>query len=207
MLISSADARIERRREVDLDTTSIRSTWMRPRRAAPDRGSARRYCRPSATSRPASERWAISAVVVDLPLVPVIATNGASGARAPRSRQNNSMSPMISIPGRVRELHGPMRRRMGQRHAGRENEHAEAAPVGGGEIDERDARGGGALARRRVVVPGGDLGAAGDERARGRQPGAAEAEHATLRPCKPRPAIIVTSASASTGRSSRARRR
>ena len=59
-------------------------TWTRARRRRrADRGSARRYCRPSATSRPASRRiCAISAVVVDLPLVPVMATNGASGARA-----------------------------------------------------------------------------------------------------------------------------
>jgi hypothetical protein len=41
---------------------------------------------------------AISAVVVDFPLVPVIATKGASGARTARSRLNNSTSPMISTP-------------------------------------------------------------------------------------------------------------
>ena len=54
---------------------------------------------PIATSRPASPRtWAISAVVVDLPLVPVIATSGASGARAARSRAKSSMSPMTATP-------------------------------------------------------------------------------------------------------------
>src|SRR5882757_6390724 len=40
----------------------------------------------------------MSAVVVDLPLVPVMATNGASGAWRRRSRQNNSMSPITSQP-------------------------------------------------------------------------------------------------------------
>src|SRR5690606_3588044 len=40
----------------------------------------------------------ISAVVVDLPLVPVMAMNGASGAWALRSRTNSSMSPMTSTP-------------------------------------------------------------------------------------------------------------
>ena len=35
-------------------------------------------------------------MVVDLPLVPVMATNGAFGACARRSRQNNSMSPITS---------------------------------------------------------------------------------------------------------------
>src|SRR3954451_8882112 len=43
-------------------------------------------------------RCAIKAVVVDLPLVPVIATNGASGAWRRRSRQNSSMSPITSQP-------------------------------------------------------------------------------------------------------------
>ena len=43
---------------------------------------------PICTSRPADLRmWAVSAVVVDLPLVPVMATNGASGALFARSRQ------------------------------------------------------------------------------------------------------------------------
>src|SRR5690606_26246169 len=41
---------------------------------------------------------AASAVVVDLPLVPVMAMNGASGACSARSRQNSSTSPMISTP-------------------------------------------------------------------------------------------------------------
>ena len=39
----------------------------------------------------------MSAVVVDLPLVPVIAMKGARGASFARSRQKSSMSPMISI--------------------------------------------------------------------------------------------------------------
>ena len=69
-----------------------------------------------------------------------------------------------------------MRLRMGQRHAGREHEHPEAAPVGLSEIDQRDARGFGALASGRAVVPGGHFGAAGDKRARRRQPRAAKAE-------------------------------
>ena len=40
----------------------------------------------------------MSAVVVDLPLVPVMATNGAAGAMRRRSRQNSSMSPITSTP-------------------------------------------------------------------------------------------------------------
>src|SRR6478672_2835529 len=38
----------------------------------------------------------MSAVVVDLPLVPVMATNGECGASLRRSRQNNSTSPITS---------------------------------------------------------------------------------------------------------------
>src|SRR5579872_5696587 len=53
---------------------------------------------PSCASRPASRnKCATSAVVVDLPLVPVIATKGARGATRRLSRQKSSMSPMISI--------------------------------------------------------------------------------------------------------------
>ena len=38
----------------------------------------------------------MSAVVVDLPLVPVMATNGECGASLRRSRQNSSTSPITS---------------------------------------------------------------------------------------------------------------
>jgi hypothetical protein len=54
---------------------------------------------PSCASRPLWPiRWAISAVVVDFPLVPVIAMNGLPGACARRSRTKISTSPMISTP-------------------------------------------------------------------------------------------------------------
>src|ERR671912_1710830 len=74
-------------------------TWMR----LSDGGSRERIAvpilPPICTSRPASRRiWAMRAVVVDLPLVPVIATKGAFGAIFARSRQKSSISPMISTP-------------------------------------------------------------------------------------------------------------
>ncbi|MNL27815.1 hypothetical protein D3C87_1494320 [compost metagenome] len=54
---------------------------------------------PSCVSRPESLRiWAISAVVVDLPFVPVMAMKGQSGACARRSRMKSSISPIISTP-------------------------------------------------------------------------------------------------------------
>ena len=132
---------------------------------------------PIATSRPASfSTWAISAVVVDLPLVPVMATNGASGALAPRSRAKSSMSPTIGTPASSARLTVQCGFGWVSGTPGASTNSSEAAPVGVSEIDERNARGGSALASRRAVVPGGDLGAAGDQRPRGRQPRAAEAE-------------------------------
>ena len=54
---------------------------------------------PICTSIPASRRMcAMIAVVVDLPLVPVIAIHGASGQFAARSRLKISISPIISTP-------------------------------------------------------------------------------------------------------------
>ncbi len=54
---------------------------------------------PISTAKPKlRKRCATSAVVVDFPFVPVIATKGEPGAIFCRSRQNNSMSPIISTP-------------------------------------------------------------------------------------------------------------
>jgi hypothetical protein len=74
--------------------------------------------------------WAISAVVVDLPLVPVMARSGASGQLLARSRQNSSTSPMISTPAALALAHRPVRLGMGQRHAGRQHQGRKPAPVG-----------------------------------------------------------------------------
>ena len=94
-----ADARDRARARDRSDTTSTRRHGRGPAAAAPATGSRCRYCRQSARrGRPTRARCAISAVVVDLPLVPVMATNGASGAWRRRSRQNSSMSPITSTP-------------------------------------------------------------------------------------------------------------
>ena len=79
--------------------------------------------------------------------------------------------------GLVRAPDRPVRLGMGQRHAGREHERLEGAPVGLGEIRHQIAVSGGAGARRLAVVPGRDLGAAFHERVQGRQARAAEPEH------------------------------
>jgi hypothetical protein len=78
------------------------------------------------------------------------------------------------VPG---AFHGPVWRRVGQRHAGRQHEGGELRPVGLGKVGEREAIGLGGLAGGGLVVPERDLGAAGHKRARGRQPGAGQAEH------------------------------
>jgi hypothetical protein len=76
----------------------------------------------------------------------------------------------------IGEVDRPVRRGVGQRHAGREHEELEAAPVGVSEIDQRNSGSGSAFASGGTVVPGRDFGAAVDQRARGRQSRAAEAE-------------------------------
>ncbi len=78
------------------------------------------------------------------------------------------------------ERDAPMRRRMGQRHAGRQREGGDARPV-----DLSQIRGGDAAARRcrdlgRIVVIGDRLRATGPKRLAGRKPGAAEPEHGHL---------------------------
>ena len=74
--------------------------------------------------------------------------------------------------------------RMGQRHAGREHKHLEAAPVGLGEIDQSGARGLSALPRGRVVVPRSHFRPACDKRPRRRQSRAAEAEEGDALPAQ-----------------------
>ena len=113
-----ADRRIERRREVDLIGRHLDHVQRGPGRAARATGSRCRYCRRAGRrNRRRASRCAMSAVVVDLPLVPVMATNGAFGAWRRRSRQNSSMSPITSTAAARASPTDPVRRRMGQRHA------------------------------------------------------------------------------------------
>ena len=93
----------------------ISMTWTRSGAGGASARMAVPMLPPICTSRPAARRmWAISAVVVDLPLVPVMATNGRIGTAArARSRQNSSMSPMISTPAASRLRNRPMRLRDG----------------------------------------------------------------------------------------------
>ena len=122
-------------------TTSTRSRGRGPAPAARATGSRCRCCRRSARrGRRCCRRCAISAVVVDLPLVPVMATNGASGAMRRRSRQNSSMSPIISTPAARACSTVQCGVGMGERHAGREHQRGEPRPVGVAQVGDRDAR-------------------------------------------------------------------
>ena len=79
-----------------------------------------------------------------------------------------------------RQNNRPMRLGMGQRHAGRQNERRERAPIGGGKIDDRNARCARARSCACVVVPGRHLRAASAKRVRGREAGASEPEQRDL---------------------------
>jgi hypothetical protein len=75
------------------------------------------------------------------------------------------------------EAHRPVRLRVRQRNARREQQRVDAAPVLGIEIADREAGLPRGVPPRLAVVPADDLGAALVERARGRDAGAAEPEH------------------------------
>ena len=99
------------------------------------------------------------------------------------------MSPIDLDARALRPLDGPMRLGMGQRHAGRRIERVEPAPVGAIANPRHGfPRRAPWRARRLAIVPGRDLGAAGDKRLRGGEPGAAKTEerHAPAAECADR---------------------
>ena len=88
-----------------------------------------------------------------------------------------------------------MRDGMRQWRAGRQNQRVEPAPVGAVQILDMDFLGDGLGAARLAIIPGGDIGAAGDKRLRGGEPGAAKTKSATLLPLNVLTGVIVTSIS------------
>ena len=118
----------------------------------------------------------MSAVVVDLPFVPVIAMNGQSGACARRSRTKSSMSPRTGTSAAAREIDRPVRLRMGQRHARRQDEGCKRPPVDVAEVGGGDPLRPGRRDAIRIVVVRHEIGAAGHQRAGGGEPGPAEPE-------------------------------
>ena len=85
---------------------------------------------PTCTSRPAALRMcAVSAVVVDLPLVPVMAMNGTSKLCV-RALAREQLEVADDLDAReLRLLDGPVRLGMRQRHAGCQHERRERRPV------------------------------------------------------------------------------
>ena len=95
--------------------------------------------------------------------------------------------------GVAREADGPVRRRMGERHAGREHQRGDPAPVDAAQIGDRNAGGARLLDARLGVVERHHIGAAGQQRARAREPGRAEAEQRDLLPGEVVTGIIAAS--------------
>ena len=200
-----ADAGLQRRREVDLE-----------RRALQDMDAARRR-RFKVERRHAD-------IAAELHVAPGLAQHvgdqrrrrrfavGAGdgderrlGRAAPRARgEQLDIADHFDASG-VSPLHRPVRLRVGQRHAGRQDQRGKAATSRRRQIDQRQPPP--AFARRLAVVPGSHHRAAGDQRARRRQPGAAEAEQRDAAPAKVETGVTLTSASRWRGRPSPARRR
>ena len=168
------------------DRTSIRARSARPGARRLERQDRRADI--AADLRRRGRRCAadvpISAVVVDLPLVPVMATNGASGAWLRRSRQNSSMSPMTSTPA----ARASPTVQCGAGWVSGTPGASTSAAMRDQSISRRSAvanAGRGRLGARclGIVVPGDDVGAAG-ERARGSSR-APSRRGRTPRPCLP----------------------
>ena len=83
---------------------------------------------------------------------------------------------MISTPACVREFRRPVRLRMRQRHAGRQDQRRHFGPVDAAQIRNARAGVGGLRHFLRIVVECDHVGAACDQRLTGRKPRAAKAE-------------------------------
>ena len=136
---------------------------------------------PICTSRPADRnRCAVSAVVVDLPLVPVMATKARlRRVAAPLAAEQLDVADHLDRCG-ARQPHRPVRRRMGERHARREHQRGDFRPVDMAKVGRGNAGAGRLRDRIRIVVPADDVGAAGEQRTGADQSRAAEPKHGDL---------------------------
>ena len=82
--------------------------------------------------------------------------------------------------GIAREADGPVRRRMSERHAGRQHQRVDPAPVDAAQIGNRNAGGARLLDARFGIVPSHHIGTAGEQRACAGKPGRAEPEQRDL---------------------------
>ena len=169
---------------------------------------------PISAAKPQDARiWPISAVVVDLPLVPVTAMTGARpGLRAigpDLAREQFDVADDLDAGG-ARARHHVMRRGMRQRHAGAEHQRLQFRPTASScesaqRVTPSPSR---FVARGFVVVPRENARAARLQRTHAAQARPRQPEDADVA-CSRRsvPAIIATSASTWKGRQAPARRR
>ena len=118
--------------------------------------------------------------MVDLPLVPVMATNGAPGAHGARSRQNSSMSPITGTPACCASR--TVQCGVGW-VSGTPGASTSAAILDQSTVRKSAVGMPAALAFATlccIVVVADDIGAAGKQRAGADQPRAAQAEHRDL---------------------------
>ncbi len=178
-----ADARVERGREIDLEARTfddISALGRARATAAPGRGSASRYCRPSARRTPPRAGYGrSSAVVVLLPLVPVMATSGAPGAmdRALAAEQFDvaddldarrcAMATVQCGSGWVSGTPGARTSAAKRDQSGADADRTSDSPSPSASALSRAAR---------RIVPGAHQGAAGEQGPGGGQAGAAETE-------------------------------
>ncbi len=126
--------------------------------------------------------WPSSAVVVDLPLVPVMPAKMARG-QAPAS---SSPSPMIGQPASFARATTRMGLRMGVRDAGAEDQGGGAGDIPVLGIDDREAVGGGGGASPGVIVPGAHRPTGGGKRPGGRAAADAQTQHRVGAVCEMR---------------------
>ncbi len=123
--------------------------------------------------------WPISAVVVDLPLVPVMATTRGrlcSGA-AFTARAKSSISPITGTPAARAAATVQCGAGWVKGTPGATTSAAKSDQSAAFRVDELEALGARGRPRRRVLVPSRDLRAAGDQRPRRRETGPSEPEH------------------------------
>ena len=168
---------IERRRQIDLIGRRFDHVDAPGARRVEAERIAVPILPPTWVSWPAQcMRCAISAVVVDFPLVPVTATNGDRGAWRRLSRQNSSMSPIDFNRGCACQSDQPMRSGMGERHSRSEHKRRNARPFDMTQIGGRHARPRRLRNDIRIVVPGDHVSPAGQKRTRARKPRVSQSE-------------------------------
>jgi hypothetical protein len=210
MLVRIADVGREARWSGPADSWRPRSHRRRPASVRAGPGRRCRYCRRHGPSGPPDcSTQPIRAVVVDLPLVPVMAITRAAdpSGRASSARANSSTSPRTGTPAAL--ALSTVQCGLGWvRGAPGDRTRAAKPDQSAGQILDHEALGLGLKPARDAVVPQDGRRAPGLERARGRDPRPSQAED------RDPPALKagngdhgINAASASTGPAGPGRRR